>query len=149
VPIAYDLAPSTARPGVSLIATARIDAYIARLPEWQRDNLTRFRERVHRVAPAVEEGWKWDVPVFLTGGRLVCAMAAFANHTKYNFFEGATLDHSGHLFNSGLDSKRSRSINLAQGESIDDAQLDRLIAEAFAVGAEAQGKAGRRGSRQA
>ncbi len=110
----------------------RIDTYIAALPEWQRENLTLFRSAVHRVVPAVEEGWKWDVPVFLIGGRLICAMSAFAKHTKYNFFEGASLADPDRLFNSGLESKRSRSINLTEGESVAPAQLDSLITAAFA-----------------
>jgi hypothetical protein len=115
------------------VSAAQTDAFIATLPAWQRENLTRFRDAVHRVAPAAEEGWKWDVPVFLINGRLVCAMSNFAKHTKYNFFDGAALADPDHLFNSGLDSKKSRSINLAQADSIDDGQLDRLLGEAFSV----------------
>jgi hypothetical protein len=115
------------------MSTARIDAFIAALPEWQRENMTGFRRAVHRIAPAVEEGWKWDVPVFLVNGRMVCAMSAFAKHTKYNFFDGAAVADPDHLFNSGLESKRSRSINLAEGESLDAGQLDRLLTDAFAA----------------
>ncbi|HSP64727.1 MAG TPA: DUF1801 domain-containing protein [Candidatus Deferrimicrobium sp.] len=113
----------------------KMDAYIAAAPAWQRDNLMGFRAAVHRTAPAAEEGWKWDVPVFLLHGRLVCAMSSFAKHTKYNFFNGAALADKHNLFNSGLDSKKSRSINLAEGELVDGAQLDELIREAFAAGA--------------
>ncbi len=117
------------------MARAQIDAYIAAAPAWQRDNLERFRGAVHRVAPTAEEGWKWDVPVFLAAGRLVCAMSSFAKHTKYNFFNGATLRDPHGLFNSGLESKRSRSINLVEGDSMDATQLDELIREAFAASA--------------
>ncbi|HEX4754152.1 MAG TPA: DUF1801 domain-containing protein [Candidatus Dormibacteraeota bacterium] len=115
------------------MSAEQTDAFIAALPEWQRTNLTRFREAVHRVAPAAEEGWKWDVPVFLANGRLICAMSNFAKHTKYNLFDGAALADPDHLFNSGLDSKKSRSINLAQGETVDGGQLDRLLRDAFSV----------------
>ncbi len=114
---------------------AKIDAYIAAAPAWQRDNLTRFRNAVHRVAPSAEEGWKWDVPVFLLNGRLVCGMSSFAKHTKYNFFNGATLADTHQLFNSGMDSKRSRAINLSEGETVVATELDELIREAFAGGA--------------
>lgn len=122
------------------MSAAQTDAFIAALPEWQRANLTRFREAVHRVAPAAEEGWKWDVPVFLINGCLVCAMSNFARHTKYNFFDGAALADPDRLFNSGLDSKKSRSINLAEGEAIDDRQLDRLLGDAFSTAAAASTK---------
>ena len=114
------------------MSNGQIDAYIAALPEWQRENLTRFRKAVHRVAPSVEEGWKWDVPVFLVNGHLVCAMSAFAKHTKYNFFDGAALADRDQVFNSGLESKRSRSIDLAEGGTVDTGALDRLLAAAFA-----------------
>jgi hypothetical protein len=117
------------------MSRAQIDAFIAAAPAWQRENLTRFRSSVHRVAPIAEEGWKWDVPVFLANGRLVCAMSSFAKHTKYNFFNGAALDDPHQLFNSGLDAKKSRSIDLAEGDSVDAAALDELIREAFAAGA--------------
>jgi hypothetical protein len=117
------------------VAKAQIDAYIAAAPAWQRDNLVRFRSAVRRVAPTAEEGWKWDVPVFLAGGRLVCAMSSFAKHTKYNFFNGAALADPHRLFNSGLESKKSRSINIAEGESVEAAQLDALIREAFSAAA--------------
>jgi hypothetical protein len=110
-----------------------IDAFVAALPEWQRENLARFRRAVHGVAVDAEEGWKWDVPVFLVKGRLVCAMSAFAKHTKYNFFDGAALADPDHLFNSGLESKKSRSINLAEGDPLDSGALDRLLTEAFAA----------------
>jgi hypothetical protein len=115
------------------MSTAQIDAYVAAQTEWQRENLTRFRRAVHNAAPAVEEGWKWDVPVFLVNGRLVCAMSAFAKHTKYNFFDGAALADPDHLFNSGLESKRSRSINLAEGDSLDSGALHPLLTAAFAA----------------
>jgi hypothetical protein len=115
------------------VSAAQIDAFIATLPEWQGRNLTRFRTAVHSVVPAVEEGWKWGVPVFLINGHLVCAASAFAAHTKYNFFDGAALADPDHLFNSGLESKKSRSINLADGESVDAGPLTRLIGEAFSA----------------
>ena len=115
------------------MSKSQIDAYIGAAPAWQRDKLTRFRAAVHRVAPVAEEGWKWDVPVFLLGGRLVCAMSSFAKHTKYNFFNGAALADPHHLFNSGLDSKRSRSVDLAEGKSVDTTHLDELLSEAFAA----------------
>jgi hypothetical protein len=124
------------------MSSARIDAYIAALPEWQRENLTRFRKAVHSVAPSVEEGWKWDVPVFLVNGHLVCAMSAFAKHTKYNFFDGAALADPEHVFNGGLESKRSRSIDLPEGEAVDPAALQRLLntAVAAASGAPKKGR---------
>ena len=124
------------------MSAERIDAFLAGLPSWQRGNLAAFRTAVHRAAPFAEEGWKWDVPVFLVAGRPVCAMSAFAKHTKYNFFAGASLADPEGLFNSGLDSKRSRSINLAEGETLDAGVLSRLLTEAFRAAEATPGKGG-------
>jgi hypothetical protein len=119
-----------------------IDEYIAALPAWQRDKLTQLRKAIHRLIPSVEEGWKWDVPVFLINGRLVCAMSAFAKHTKYNFFDGAALADPDHVFNSGLESKRSRAIDLTEDATVDAGALDRLITAAFTA-ADTPAKKGR------
>jgi hypothetical protein len=118
---------------ITIMSSPLIDAYIAALPIWQRDNLTLLRKAVHRLIPSVEEGWKWEVPVFLINGRLVCAMSAFAKHTKYNFFDGAALADPDHVFNGGLESKRSRSIDLTEDATVAADALDRLITAAFAA----------------
>ena len=112
--------------------TDKIDALITSLPEWQAENLRTFRALVHEVEPDIQEDWKWSVPVFLVKGKLVCAMSNFKEHTKYNFFEGAALSDPNKLFNSGLDSKQHRSLNLAEGQIINREHLAALIAEAVA-----------------
>lgn len=111
---------------------SKIDEYLASLSGWQQANLAAFRQAVHEVVPDVEEAWKWSVPVFLANGKMVCAMSTFKDHTKYNFFEGAELDDPHELFNSGLDSKQHRSINLSEGQKVDTEQLKNLIAQAAA-----------------
>lgn len=109
----------------------QIDRYIASLPDRQRDNLLHFRKLIHAFEPTIQEGWKWDVPVFLLNGKLVCAMSAFKEHIKFNFFEGAALKDTHKLFNSGLDSKRHRSINLSPGQVIPAQQIGDLVEEAL------------------
>lgn len=66
---------------------------------------------------------------FLLGTKTVFAMSAFKAHVKYNFLlNGAALDDVDGLFNSGADSKRSRAIDLREGEAVDSTALARLIA---------------------
>lgn len=105
----------------------QIDDFLGAQPDWQRQNLELFRNLIHRVEPEIKEDWKWSVPVFLAGAKLVCAMSTFKGHTKFNFFEGAALPDPAGLFNSGLDSKKHRSINLPEGTPIDNDQLKNLI----------------------
>lgn len=51
-------------------------------------------------------------------------------HTKYNFFNGASLENQ-KLFNNGLDSKRSRGVDTREGESPDSKELKLVISEAI------------------
>lgn len=111
--------------------STQIDTYISSQPSWQKDNLELFRKLIHDVDSNIEEGWKWDVPVFLKNGKLICAMSTFKEHTKFNFFNGASLTDNHKLFNSGLDSKKHRSINLLEGESINESKLKNLIEQAL------------------
>lgn len=94
---------------------------------WQHANLAHLRQLVHEAVPNIEEGWKWSVPVFLVNGKPLRAVSSFKGHTKYNFFDGAALTDKHGLFNSGLDSKRHRSINLAEGETCSDIQIKDLL----------------------
>ncbi len=107
-----------------------ITTFLHSLPDWQRQNLQLFRDLVHKVVPDVVEDWKWSVPVFTVNKRQLFAISAFKEHTKFNFFQGASLKDTHNLFNSGLDSKQHRSINLREGETIDIKKLESLIKEA-------------------
>ena len=106
----------------------KIESYLTSLPDWQRANLTLFRRLVHEVAPEVTEDFKWNVPVFVLGGKMAFAMSAFKAHTKYNFMKnGALLDDPDKLFNNGFDSKTSRGVDLREGETISEPKLKALI----------------------
>lgn len=111
--------------------TTQIDTYLAGIDAvWQREKLADFRQLVHAVEPDITEDWKWAVPVFLLNGKLVCAMSSFKNNTKFNFFEGAHLNDTDGVFNSGLDSKEHRSINLTEEQPIPVKSLTNLIQQA-------------------
>jgi hypothetical protein len=110
-----------------------IDSYLQSLPEWQKVNLELFRRLVHQAAPNIKEDWKWNVPVFMLDGKMYFAMSAFKEHTKYNFIlNGALIDDPKGLFNNGLDSKKSRGIDLREGEVIDEGDLLSLLKVAVA-----------------
>jgi hypothetical protein len=108
------------------------DEYLKPLPEWQRANLTVFRELVHKIRPDISEEIKWGVPVFVLGKKIAFAMSSFKSHTKYNFISnGALLTDSKSLFNNGLESKKSRSIDLQEGRIVDKVALEDLIKQAI------------------
>ncbi len=66
----------------------RIDAYIAKSPEYSRPILTYVRELVHSACPEVEETMKWSRPHFLYKGML-CAISAFKEHCSLSFWNSA------------------------------------------------------------
>lgn len=113
--------------------TQDVDSYLANQIGWQAYNLVTFRKLVHDIEPTIKEEWKWSVPCFTMGGKVVMAMATFKDFTKFNFFEGALLSDTHHLFNSGLDSKKQHSINLYEGEHIPADHLRNLIEEAITL----------------
>ena len=66
----------------------RIDAYIARKPDFARPILEHLRDAVHAACPEVEETIKWSSPFFLYRGELLCMMAAFKAHASFGFWKG-------------------------------------------------------------
>ena len=65
----------------------RIDAYIAKAPEFARPILKHLRAIVRDGCPDVEETMKWSVPHFDYKGPLA-GMAAFKAHCAFGFWKG-------------------------------------------------------------
>lgn len=68
----------------------RVDAYIARSPEFSRPILAHLRDIVHEACPQVTEDIKWGAPHFLHHGMLA-SMAAFRAHACFGFWRGKEL----------------------------------------------------------
>jgi hypothetical protein len=111
---------------------SQIDEFLASLPAWQREVATRIRALVHEADADVTETWKWGTPVFADAGNL-CAIGAFADHVKVNFFKGASLPDPAGLFNAGLEAKTSRAIDLSEGDLLDEEAFRSLVADAAAA----------------
>jgi hypothetical protein len=108
-----------------------IDQQIADLPDWRGQMYARLRKLIHEADPDLTEEWKWGTAVWTYNG-LVCAVGAFKEHLKINFFKGASIPDPLGLFNSGLDAKAMRSIGLYKGDTIDEPALKDLIRAAVA-----------------
>ena len=91
----------------SMTASQRIDDQIADLGDWRGDILARLRRLILEAAPGITEEWKWGTAVWSRHGN-VCSAAAFKDHVKVNFFQGAALNDPKGLFNSSLDAKATR-----------------------------------------
>jgi hypothetical protein len=72
----------------------------------------------------------------------VCTGETYKSVVKLTFFKGASLDDPSGLFNSSLDGKVRRAIDIKEGERINAAALKKLIRAAVALNA-----AGKKSSR--
>lgn len=110
-------------------ASQLIDKQIAGLADWRGDMMARLRKAILAADTSMGEEFKWNCPVFVAGEN-VCSIGAFKDHVKLNFFKGAELADPNKLFNAGLEAKLSRSIDLYQGDTVDEAALKSLVQDA-------------------
>jgi hypothetical protein len=120
-------------------ASRRIDEQIAGLGDWRGKLIAELRALIRDADPEIAEDWKWDTAVFVKRGNL-CAVGAFKDHVKLNFFKGAQVPDSNRLFNSGLDAKTSRAIDFQQGDKVNKPALKKLVQDAAALNAAAKKK---------
>lgn len=108
----------------------QIDNEIASLTDWRGPMVAQIRAIIRDVAPDITEEWKWNTPVFSKKG-MVCAVGAFKDHVKINFFKGASLPDPNGLFNAGLEAKETRAIDFHSGDSINESALRELLLAAI------------------
>ena len=109
----------------------RIDQHIAELADWRSQMFARLRKLIREADPDITEEWKWDTAVWSHRG-LVCAVGAFKETVKMNFFQGAFLADPHTLFNAGLEAKKTRAIDFREGDAVDESALKELIRAAVA-----------------
>lgn len=114
-----------------MTAQIKIDEYIGKLQDWRGHLIKEIRECIHEIEPDIEEEWKWSSPVFSFNGKMVCSPSAFKTHVGLNFFNGAMIKDTTGLFNGGLESKKSRTINFKVGSKIDKRALKALLIKAI------------------
>jgi len=111
-----------------------IDARIESLDDWRGKTLSRVRALIKQADPAVVEEWKWNVPVWSHDG-LICTGESYKSVVKLTFAGGAALADPSRLFNSSLEGKVRRAIDLREGDDIDTAAFKALIRAAVALNA--------------
>jgi len=115
----------------TLSPSQQITNQIAELTDWRGKLLARLRKVILAAAPGITEDWKWGTAVYVSQGNAV-ALSAFKDHVKINFFQGAALSDPHGLFNAGLDAKTMRSIDLFEGDKVDESALKELVRAAVA-----------------
>jgi hypothetical protein len=100
----------------------RVDAYLAPLPDWQREIFDRVRDLVHQADPEVEETIKRTVqPYFVLNGN-ICAFLAAKDHVNVFLYDPIAPDPEG-IITAGHDNKTGRQISYRQGDRINERAL--------------------------
>ena len=124
-------------------ASKLIDEKIRDLGDWRGDTLSKVRLIIRKADPDVVEEWKWakatnpGTPVWSHDGD-ICTGETYKNVVKLTFFKGAALKDPSGLFNSSLEGKVRRAIDIKEDDKIDEAALTDLIREAVALNLESK-----------
>jgi hypothetical protein len=114
-------------------ASRLIDKRIMELGDWRGKTLEKVRRLIKEADPEVVEEWKWmGTPVWSHNGG-ICTGETYKSVVKFTFFKGASLEDPSGLFNSSLDGKVRRAIDIKENDKINEAELKNLIREAVAL----------------
>ena len=113
-------------------ASKLIDRKIKALGDWRGKTLARIRELITDADPEIVEEWKWETPVWSCDG-IICTGESYKSVVKMTFAKGASLPDPAHLFNSSLEGKVRRAIDIREGEKLNEAALQDLIRAAVAL----------------
>ena len=112
-------------------ASRAIDAKIKELDDWRGKTLARVRSLIRQADPAVVEEVKWGgVPVWSHNG-IICTGETYKSAVKLTFAKGASLSDPSRLFNSSLEGKVRRAIDIREGDKINEKALKDLIRAAM------------------
>jgi len=118
-------------------ASKEIDAIIDKSDDWRGEELARLRAVVITAGPAVIEEVKWKkpsrpegIPVWSHEG-IICTGEMLKSVVRLTFPRGAGVKDPKGLFNTRLDSKTVRAIDIRKGDAISADALAALVREAM------------------
>ena len=121
-------------------ASKLISKRIADLGDWRGETLGRMRKLIKQADPDVVEEWKWmGTPVWSDGG-IICTGESYKKVVKLTFAKGASLKDPARLFNSSLDGKVRRAIDIHEGEKVDESAFKALVRQAVALNSSRKSK---------
>jgi hypothetical protein len=125
----------TNEPSSSELITEKIKS----LGDWRGKALARVRALIHEADPDVVETVKWrkpsnpaGVPIWEHDG-IVCTGETYKDKIKLTFMQGAKLADPSGVFNGKDTGATRRSIDIHEGESVDEAAFKALVREAVAL----------------
>jgi hypothetical protein len=119
-------------------ASKMIDERIAELGDWRGTTLSKVRKIIRAADADIVEEWKWvkptnpGTPVWSHNG-IICTGETYKSVVKLTFFNGAALNDPSGLFNSSLEGKTRRAIDIKEDDDIDEGALKDLVREAIAL----------------
>jgi hypothetical protein len=119
-------------------ASKLMDKRIRELGDWRGKTLSKVRGIIKEADPDIVEEWKWvkatnpGTPVWSHNGG-ICTGETYKDVVKLTFFKGAALNDPSGLFNSSLDGKVRRAVDIKEDDKINEGALKNLIREAVAL----------------
>ena len=108
-----------------------ISERIEELGDWRGKTLARMRKLIKEADKDVVEEWKWGIPVWSHDG-IFCTGETYKKAVKLTFANGASLEDPAGLFNSSLEGKVRRALDIHEGETVDAGAFKDLVREAVA-----------------
>ncbi len=125
-------------------ASKLISERISELGDWRGKTLRRMRKLIKEADPHVVEEWKWmGTPVWSHDG-IICTGESYKSVVKLTFAKGASLKDPKRLFNSSLDGKVRRAIDIREGEEVNASAFKALVREAIALNISRKSKSKKR-----
>jgi hypothetical protein len=118
-------------------ASKEVDAIIDKSDDWRGGKLAQLRAVVLTADAAVVEEVKWKkpsrpegIPVWSHVG-IICTGEMLKSAVRLTFPKGAEIKDAKGLFNTRLDSKTVRAIDIREGDAINEDALAALVREAM------------------
>ncbi len=113
-------------------ASRLIDLRIRELGGRRGETLARMRALLLEADPEMTEECKWmGTPVWSHHG-IVCTGESYTKVVKLTFARGASIPDQSRLFNSSLEGKMRRAIDIHEGERVDARAFKALVKAAVA-----------------
>lgn len=104
----------------------RIDDYIGRLPDWQREICSQIRELLHRADAEIVETIKFtNRPYFVLRGN-VCALQATCDHVNVFIYDPIVPDPEG-IINQGQRNSTARNMQIFKGQVVNADAFVKII----------------------
>ena len=125
-------------------ASKLISKRIADLGDWRGETLGRMRKLIKEADPDVVEEWKWMGTPVWSHDCIICTGESYKSVVKLTCAKGASLKDPARLFNSSLDGKVRRAIDIHEGEKVNESAFKTLVRQAVALNSSGKSKASKK-----